>query len=81
MGPADPEAVRCPVCGRGRLRDLVYDEGGTGPPLQQRSDSHEVQMFTCGHEVLGAALDTADGGRLDVEQRSSEETVDPQRGG
>lgn len=72
-----PQEQRCPICGHGRLRSLRYDEGGTSETLQQGSDSREVQLFTCGHEVTGAALDTADGDRLEVEQRSSEETIDP----
>jgi hypothetical protein len=70
-------ALRCPLCGRGTLRDLAYDEGPPGRPLEQQGDSRQVQVFTCGHEVTGAALDTADGDRLDVERRGSPETVDP----
>lgn len=77
MAQTDTDDLRCPVCGEGRLRDLVYDEGGTGPALQQGSDSREVDVFTCGHEVPGAALDTGDDARLDVERRTSGETVDP----
>jgi len=34
-------------------------------------------MFTCGHEVKGGRLRTADADRLDVERRQSEETVTP----
>jgi hypothetical protein len=36
-----------------------------------------VQTFTCGHEVEGDRLQTADADRLDVERRGSEETVTP----
>jgi formylmethanofuran dehydrogenase subunit E len=36
-----------------------------------------VQTFTCGYEVEGARLQTADADRLDVERRVSEETVTP----
>ena len=43
----------------------------------QQPDSRQVQTFTCGHEVEGARLQTADTDRLDVEQRTSEETVTP----
>ena len=71
--PEDPEELRCPICGIGRLRDLTYDEG---TPMQE-ADSRELQQFTCGHEVTGAALSTADTTKLDVEQRHSDETVDP----
>jgi hypothetical protein len=34
-------------------------------------------IYTCGHQVPGPALDTADQERLDVERRTSAETVDP----
>jgi hypothetical protein len=71
--PAGPESLRCPVCGVGRLQDLTYDEG----TVRQEADSRELQRFTCGHEVIGAPLSSADTTRLDVEQRQSEETVDP----
>ena len=71
--PEDPEELRCTICGIGRLRDLTYDEG---TPMQE-ADSRELQQFTCGHEVIGAALRTADTTKLDVEQRHSDETVDP----
>ena len=73
--------LRCPVCGRGRLRDLAYDGGTPEHPPAQRAESHEVQVFTCGHEVTVDALDTADAEELDVERRTSDETVDPAPGG
>lgn len=70
--------LRCPVCGVGTLRDLAYDEGTPARNLpEQRADTREVQLFTCGHEVEGPRLDSADQDRLDVERRRSEETVDP----
>jgi hypothetical protein len=71
-GPA-PDDLRCPICGVGRLRDLTYDEGAE----RQEADSRQLQQFTCGHEVTGARLSTADTTSLDVEQRQSEETVNP----
>ena len=78
MGAGEPsDELRCPICGRGRVQDLRYDEGGTGEPLHQGSDSREVQLFSCGHEVTGSMLDSADAEDLEVERRSSEETVDP----
>jgi hypothetical protein len=67
------EDVRCPICGLGTLRDITYGEGTP----RQEADSRELQQFTCGHEVVGAALSTADTTKLDVEQRHSDETVDP----
>jgi hypothetical protein len=65
------------VCGRGILQAIAFDEGAPHRPLEQQSESHEVQTFTCGHTVEGATLATADGDRLDVERRGSAETVDP----
>jgi hypothetical protein len=72
-GGRESEDLRCPICGVGRLRDLTYDEGAP----RQEADSRELQQFTCGHEVIGAALSTADTTKLEVEQRQSDETVDP----
>ena len=43
----------------------------------QQPESREVQTFTCGHEVKGERLRTADADELDVERRQSEETVTP----
>ena len=80
-GQAARAELRCPVCGLGRLRDLVFDGGLPESPPAQRAESREVQVFTCGHEVTAAALDTADGRQLDVERRRSDETVDPAPGG
>jgi hypothetical protein len=74
---APPGDLRCPICGRGTLRDLMYDEGSAERPLEQQADSREVQVFTCGHEVSGVPLDSADAERLHVERRGSSETVDP----
>lgn len=72
-GPGAPEDPLCPVCGEGRLRDLAFDEGAE---QRQDADSRQVQTFTCGHEVIGAQLSSADTTRLDVEQRRSDETVE-----
>jgi hypothetical protein len=72
-GRESEKLLRCPICDVGRLRDLTYDEGA---PMQE-ADSRELLQFTCGHEVIGAALWTADTTKLDVEQRRSSETVDP----
>lgn len=59
----------CPLCGKGTLRQVDFGE--------QQPESREVRTFTCGHEVEGARLDTADADRLTVERRTSEETVTP----
>jgi hypothetical protein len=66
---AEPETTACPVCGKGILITVEFGD--------QQPDSHEVQTFTCGHEVEGAQLKTADPDRLDVERRESEDTVMP----
>jgi hypothetical protein len=70
--------TRCPVCGRGVLADLAFDAtDGDGPDLRQSADSREVLTYSCGHEVAGPSVRTADADRLDVERRSSEETAEP----
>jgi hypothetical protein len=63
--------MRCPICGRGTLRDIDFD----GERGEQQPGSREVQSFTCGHDVIGDRLDTADADRLDVERRTSDDTV------
>jgi hypothetical protein len=67
MGEPDSTTTRSAV--RGTLRTV--DFGG------QQPESRQVQTLTCGHEVKGARLQTADPDRLDVERRVSEETVTP----
>lgn len=71
---ADPT---CPVCGIGSLADIAYDVDPTGNEPAQGSDSRQVTVYSCGHRVGGPRLDSADEDRLDVERRTSEETVDP----
>lgn len=69
---------RCPVCGRGVFTDVSYevpDAHGLEPRLE--GDSYEVLTFSCGHEVRGAPLAIADPRRMTVEQRETEETVEP----
>ena len=69
---------RCPVCGKGVFTDVVYEDrepDGTKPRLT--GDSYEVLLFSCGHEVRGTGLATADADRLTVEARDSEEATDP----
>lgn len=65
----DASSITCPICGKGTLRATDF---GT-----QQPSSREVLTFTCGHEVEGATLQSADADRLDVERRTSEETVTP----
>jgi hypothetical protein len=76
------EELRCPVCGRGVVRDIAYDaeaEGDDGRPFQDPT-ARQITEYTCGHRVEGPRLATADQERLDVERRSSEETTEtPER--
>ena len=65
----EPESTTCPICGKGTLRTVDFGD--------QQPDSREVQTFTCGHEVKGGRLRTADADGLDVERRQSEDTVTP----
>jgi hypothetical protein len=65
----DPESTTCPICGKGTLRTVDFGD--------QQPESRQVQTFTCGHEVEGDPLQSADADRLDVERRESEETVTP----
>ena len=64
---------RCPVCGQGVLADIDFG----GDELFQDPESRQMDVFTCGHEVARAPLEVADADRLDVEQRTSEETAAP----
>jgi hypothetical protein len=71
--------MRCPICGEGTLADIAYDalpasERTQGP--EQQPDSRQVDVYTCGHQVVGERLATADE-RLDVERRESAETAEP----
>jgi hypothetical protein len=65
----EPESTTCPICGKGTLITIDFGE--------QQPESRQVQTFTCGHEVEGARLQTADAEKLDVERRTSEETAQP----
>jgi hypothetical protein len=65
----EPESTTCPICGKGTLVTVDFGD--------QQPESREVQTFTCGHEVEGGRLRTADADQLDVERRESEDTVMP----
>jgi len=64
---------RCPVCGVGTLADIDFG----GDENVQDTESRQVDTYTCGHEVARAPLEVADTERLDVEQRTSEDTAAP----
>jgi hypothetical protein len=62
---------RCPICGEGRLVDITYDTGTRAPdgkPMQ-RPESRQLSSYSCGHEVVGDSLESADPETLDVERR------------
>lgn len=73
----------CPICGRGELVDIIYTAGSSdeGVPIQG-SDTHQVETYSCGHEREGPRLDESASPQsgLDVERRSSDDTVDPPAG-
>jgi hypothetical protein len=71
--PPQDDERRCPVCGQGVIADIDFG----GDELFQDPESRQVDAFTCGHEVERAPLEVADAERLDVEQRTSEETAAP----
>jgi hypothetical protein len=50
----------------------------SGEPMQE-ADSRQVATYSCGHELIGPRLDREQqaGPALDVERRTSEETVAP----
>jgi hypothetical protein len=65
----EAESNTCPTCGEGTLRTAEFGE--------QQPESRQVRTFTCGHEVEGGQLRSADADRLDVERRESKDTVTP----
>jgi hypothetical protein len=75
------EATKCPVCGVGDFVDVTYRQGASGAEGEpiQTADTRQVQTFSCGHEVEGPRLDETAAGTadLEVERRSTEDTVDP----
>lgn len=56
--------------------DIADDERGSATPAQD-AESRQLETYSCGHEVVGASLATADGERLEVERRESADTVMP----
>ena len=66
---------RCPVCGKGAFVDIAYDVDPTSREPSQQADSRELVTYGCGHAVAGPSLAGADQRELDVEQRTTDETV------
>jgi hypothetical protein len=75
----DTDEARCPVCGIGVVADVMYDDGAERDDggAMQTADTRQVTTYSCGHTVRGASLATADTTELDVEQRTTDETIDP----
>jgi hypothetical protein len=75
----DTDEARCPVCGIGVVADVMYDDGAERDDggAMQTADTRQVTTYSCGHTVRGASLATADTDQLDVEQRTTDETIDP----
>ena len=75
-GAATRDDLRCPVCGKGVLRDIAYDENpAEADGIKQAPESMEVLTFTCGHEVEAHRLEEAERRDPNVERRESDETV------
>lgn len=74
---ANRPAAPCPICGKGAISDIAHDVDPASREAAQRSDSREMVTYSCGHRVGGAQLDSADDDQLNVERRTSEETVNP----
>lgn len=73
------DELRCPRCGIGVVVDLAYDAGAVnedGDPIQD-PNARQLTTYSCGHQVEGSRLATADPDVLDVERRTTDETVDP----
>lgn len=79
MSDTETPGTRCPVCHVGTLADISYDRAvdPATPDGRQAPESHQIEVFSCGHRVVGPSLAVADPERLDVERRDSAETVDP----
>lgn len=72
------ETLRCPVCGVGVVVDLAFDERTDGRRVpKQDPGAREIVTYSCGHDAVGPDLATADPERMEVERRTSEDTVDP----
>jgi hypothetical protein len=74
MPEPPPPQLRCPTCGA-ELVDVDYDVSSEQDALQDPTN-REVTTYRCGHTVVGEKLAEADPELLDVEQRTSDETID-----
>lgn len=76
---SEKQNLRCPVCGAGVVADIAFDRdpSSSGDVPRQSADSTELTTYSCGHQVLGRSLASADAEVLDVERRDSPDTVTP----
>ncbi|HEX9235116.1 MAG TPA: hypothetical protein VF972_02420, partial [Actinomycetota bacterium] len=68
-------------CARGVLVEITYREEKAvtpGDDEMQTPESHQVETYSCGHEVVGPRLDRTAAGTqaLDVERRTSEDAAE-----
>lgn len=72
--------LRCPICEVGVVADIAFDRDPSrpgDPTPQQTAETSELTTYSCGHQVFGRSLASADADVLDVERRRSEDTVPP----
>ena len=81
MGQPEERSGICPICGRGKLADVTFDvsPGDASPDGIQEAESRQLETYSCGHEVLGPKLESADQEAMTVERRSSEDATMPVR--
>ena len=60
-----------------RNADIAFDAQGGRREPRQTAESQELLTYSCGHEVRGGSVATADADVLDVERRTSRETAGP----
>jgi len=79
MGQPEDRSGICPICGKGKLADVSFDMGPGGglPDGIQEAESRQLETYSCGHEVLGPKLESADQASMTVERRSSEDATMP----
>jgi hypothetical protein len=56
--------------------DVAFDVAPDGA-VEQGPESRQADTYSCGHVVVGDRLSASDPETLDVERRTSPETVDP----
>jgi len=79
---SDGSELSCPICGIGVVADIAFDRDPSrldGDTPHQSAETTELTTYSCGHEVPGSALASADAEVLDVERRRSQDTVGPTR--